>query len=553
MRPEELRKIVNDLVKLPAETEWVEFKINNVNPQEIGEYISALSNSACLHNQPCGYLVFGVQNKTHKIVGTHFKPKNEKVGNEELENWLTRLLAPRVDFRIFEFPIENKNIVLFKIDTAQNIPVQFKGIDYIRIGSYKKKLKEHPEKQRKIWKKGGEDWSAQICEGANAGDLDPEAVKKAKDEYKIKNSKLASEADKWDDSTFLNKAKLTVNGGITRAAILLLGRPESDHYISPGVAKISWILKDEHNREKDYEHFGPPFILNSDAVLGKIRNLKYRYLPDNTLFPTELFQYESYVIREALHNCIAHQDYELRSRITVVEKPDELIFSNAGNFIPGSLEAVIEQDAPPAYYRNHFLAQAMVNLNMIDTVGGGIKKMFSLQRERHFPLPTYELDKLNEVTVRIIGKILDENYTRILMQNTDLDLKTLVLLDRVQKKIKINKEEHQILKSLRLVEGRYPAIFVVSKIAKVAGAKTAYIKNRAFDNDHYKKMVIDFIKEYGSATRKEIDDLLISKLSDVLTEKQKMSKIHNLISEMAKKERIIKNSGSKRKPQWIFV
>ena len=387
---------------------------------------------------------------------------------------------------------------------------------------------------------------------ASLSDLDPAAIKKAKNEYKIKNPKLALEVDKWDDNAFLNKAKLAVNGRITRTAILLLGKPESDHYISPGVAKISWILKNERNIEKDYEHFGPPFILNSDAVLSKIRNLKYRYLPDNTLFPTELFQYESYVIREALHNCIAHQDYELMSRIILVEKPDELIFVNAGSFIPGSIEAVIEQDAPSAYYRNHFLAQAMVNLNMIDTVGGGIKKMFSLQRDRHFPLPTYELDNPNEVTVRIIGKILDENYTRLLIQKTDLDLKTVVLLDRVQKKIKINKTEHQILKNRRLVEGRYPAVFVVSKIAEVAGNKTAYIKNRAFDNEHYKKMVMDFIQEYGSATRKEIDDLLINKLSDVLTDKQKISKIHNLISEMSKKERVIRNKGPKKKPQWIL-
>ncbi len=552
MKQQELEKLLNDLIKLPTETEWVEFKVDNINPQEIGEYISALSNSACLHNQPYGYLVFGIQNKTHKIVGTNFKPKIEKVGNEELENWLTRLLNPKVDFYIFEFSLENKKVVLLKIDPAQNVPVKFKGIDYIRIGSYKKKLKEHPEKERKIWKRGGEDWSAQICEGASAGDLDPAAIKKARDEYKIKNFKLASEVDKWDDSSFLNKAKLAVNDRITRAAILLLGKPESDHYISPGVAKISWILKDEHNQEKDYEHFGPPFILNSDAVLSKIRNLKYRYLPDNTLFPTELFQYESYVIREALHNCIAHQDYELRSRIAVVEKPDELIFVNAGSFIPGSIEAVIEQDAPSACYRNHFLAQAMVNLNMIDTVGGGIKKMFSLQRGRYFPLPTYELEKPNEVTVRIIGKIIDENYTRVLIQKTDLDLKTVVLLDRVQKKIRISKEEHQILKNQRLVEGRYPAVFVVSKIAEVAGNKTAYIKNRAFDNDHYKKMVIDFIKEYGVATRKEIDDLLISKLSDVLTDRQKMVKIHNLISEMSQKEKVIRNNGSKRKPQWVL-
>ena len=116
--------------------------------------------------------------------------------------------------------------------------------------------------------------------------------------------------------------------------------------------------------------------MNVERVLAKVRNLRYRYLPDETLFPTEVDQYDPWVIREALHNCIAHQDYELRGRISIVETPDELIFTNVGSFIPGDVEKVIVQDSPPEIYRNPFLATAMVNLNMIETIGGGIKKMF---------------------------------------------------------------------------------------------------------------------------------------------------------------------------------
>ena len=551
MKKIDVKQKFDELMRLPHEIEFVEFKEakTNLHFDELGKYFSALSNEANLKNQRNGWLVLGVNN-SKTIVGTAYRPHRQDL--DRLKHEIAEHTTNRITFSdIHELNLPQGRILLFEIPTApQGIPIAWKGHYYGRDGESTGALNIQELEQIRARLKP--DWSAQICEGAALNDLDLRAIKKARDEYKIKNPKLAFEVDKWDDASFFNKAKLTINGRITRTAILLLGMPESDHYISPGVAKISWILKDEHNRDKDYEHFGPPFILNSDAVLSKIRNLKYRYLPDNTLFPTELFQYESYVIREALHNCIAHQDYELKSRITVVEKSDELIFVNAGNFIPGTVEAVIEQDAPPSYYRNHFLAQAMVNLNMIDTVGGGIKKMFSLQRDRYFPLPTYELDNPDKVIVRIIGKILDENYTRLLIQKTDLDLKTVILLDRVQKKIKISKEAHQILKSLRLVEGRYPAVFVVSQIAEAAGNKAAYIKNRAFDNEHYKKMVMDFIKEYGSATRKEIDDLLINKLSDVLTEKQKISKINNLIYEMSKKGKVIRNKGPKKKPQWIL-
>lgn len=548
-----MKKLLADLITLPKETEWVEFKVNHYEPQEIGEYISALSNSACLHNKTNGYLVFGIENETHNIVDTHFKPKQEKIGNEELENWLARLLNPRIDFRIHEFQYSDKQIVLFEIDATNNIPVKFNGIDYIRVGSYKKKLSDYPEKERKIWKTGY-DWSAQICKGATIDALDEDAIQKARTQYKNKHSHLAKEVDQWDDIKFLNKAKVTVQGKITRTAIILLGKDESTHFLLPSVAQMTWILKDERNIEKDYQHFGPPFLLNIEKLFGKIRNLKYRYMPDNTLFPIEIDQYDSWVIREALHNCIAHQDYELKDRINVVENSDELIFTNRGSFIPGSIEAVIEQDAPSSRYRNHFLADAMVNLKMIDTIGSGIKKMFLNQRKRFFPLPDYDLTQPERVIVRIQGKILNEDYTRLLTKHTDLDLPTVILLDKVQKRIKISKNSHGDLKSKKLIEGRYPNLFVSSQIAAVTEEKARYIKHKGLDNNYYQELVLKFIREYGKATRKDVDDLLMNKLPEILTKSQKANKINRLLSmDMMKQLNLIKNIGSRKSPVWIIV
>lgn len=317
--------------------------------------------------------------------------------------------------------------------------------------------------------------------------------------------------------------------------------------------RISWILKDEHNIEKDYEHFGPPFLLNIDAVYSKIRNLKYRYLLDNTLFPTEVTKYEPYVIREALNNCIAHQDYELRGRIIVVENPDDLLFTNLGSFLPESVENIIEQDFPQEYYRNTFLAQAMVNLNLIDTQGGGIKKMFTLQKSRYFPMPDYDLRETDRVKVRITGKVIDENYTRLLIGKTDLNLKTVMSLDKVQKKVRLHSDEYRLLKSQQLVEGRFPNLFVTAHIAAVTGEKSTYIKHRAFDKKYYKALVIDFIKEFSSATRKDIDDLLMSKLPDILDQKQKKNKINNLLFEMSNRDKLIRNAGSDKYSKWVLI
>ncbi|MDC3424527.1 hypothetical protein NC797_08385 [Aquibacillus sp. 3ASR75-11] len=174
-------------------------------------------------------------------------------------------------------------------------------------------------------------------------------------------------------------------------------------------------------------------------------------------------------------------------RVNVVEKPEELVFTNVGNFIPQTIENVIKQDAPQEFYRNRWLAEAMVNLNMIDTIGSGIRKMFLLQKKRFFPLPDYDLDNDKRVTVKIFGKIIDLNYTKMLINHADLDLDTVILLDKVQKSKPISKEQAGKLRKNKLIEGRYPNIYVSSKIAALTGDKSSYIKNRAFDKEHYKK------------------------------------------------------------------
>ncbi|MBA1336322.1 MAG: Transcriptional regulator [Firmicutes bacterium] len=190
---------------------------------------------------------------------------------------------------------------------------------------------------------------------------------------------------------------------------------------------------------------------------------------------------------------------------------------------------------------------------MIDTIGSGIKKMFLLQMQRYFPLPDYDLSQPDKVKVRILGEIIDENYTKLLIRNTNLDLKTVMYLDKVQKKAPLTKDEYKFLKKQNLVEGRYPNIYVVSQVAAATGEKAKYIKNRAFDKNYYKKLIIDFIKEYGSASRKDIDELLIDKLPDILDEKQKKKKISNIISEMANKDNAIKNIGTFSKSKWVLI
>lgn len=551
MTDPELKIALDKLRNQPAESECVEFKEarTNYDFRKLGKYFSALSNEANLNNQDCAWLIFGVKDKPipREIVGTtfRFQPADLHSLKGEIANKTTN----RITFEeIYELSYPEGRVLMFKIPPAPaGMPIAWEGHYYGRDGEELGALNiVEVEIIRK--QSARMDWSAKIIPNATLKDLDETAIIKAREEYKKKNPSKAKECDGWDDLTFLNKAKITIQGQITHTSILLLGKEESAHFINPAIAKISWVLKDKDNIEIDYQHFGPPFILASTEVFGKIRNLTYRYLEDASLFPTEIKTYEPYVIREALHNCIAHQDYSLAGRITVVEKPDELIFTNAGSFIPGDVATVINQDSPQAFYRNTFLAEAMVNLNMMDTIGSGIKKMFLEQRNRFFPLPDYDLSEPDKVTVKIAGRIWDENYTRLLINNSDLDLKTVILLDSVQKQKRLTDSELQQLRTLNLIEGRKPNVHVAAGIAKATGEKSGYIKNKAFDNKYYRDLIIEFITKFKSAPRNELEDLLKDKLPDILTEKQKKDKVKNLIQYLKQIEKIELDDESK----WVI-
>jgi len=550
MTHQELQNKLTELLSLPAETEVVEFKEakNDYDFNKLGKYFSALSNEANLKGKSYAWLVFGVNNQ-HQVVGSNYRKNRPDLDRLKFE--IAEKINNRLTFiEIYELQTPQGRVVMFQIPAApQGIPTAFSGWNFGRDGESTGPLNiqefDHIRNQVKQL-----DWSSTICTGASINDLDSAALEKARENYKLKNPRIAHEVGLWDDQKFLQKAKLTINGHITVTTLLLLGKPESQHFILPAVSQITWILKDKDNIELDYEHFSIPFLLNTDTVLQKIRNLNYRYLPDNTLFPTEVTQYEPYVIREALHNCIAHQDYSLQQRINLVEFPEHLIFENSGSFLPISIENVIEQDAPQRFYRNKFLCDAMVSLNMIDTVGSGIKKMFIYQRKRFFPLPDYDLTQPDAVKVKIYGKIIDKNYTQLLINKTELPLKTVISLDRVQKNKHISDDEARELKRGKLIEGRKPNYFVSSHIAAATGEKASYIRNRGFKDKHYKDLILKFLDEYGSSSKVDIDRLILDILPEVLDKKQRENKVRNILYSMSKKDKSIVNQGTNRKPIW---
>lgn len=549
----ELHAKLDELKNLPVETEWVEFKEakDNFHFDELGKYFSALSNEANIKGKDWGWLVLGVTDKPpRQIVGTNYRqqPKDR----ESLKHEIAQHTNNRHTFHdIHEITVSGRRVVMFQIPPAiQGMPTEWKGHFYGRDGN---SLVALGLREIELIRSQAttEDWSAHLCKGATIKDLNSDAVLAARDVFREKNPKLAKDVDDWDDATFLNKAKVCIGGKVTRTAIILLGKVESEHYLSPGVAKISWILKNEKGIEQDYQHFGPPLLLRVDEVFAKVRNLTYRYMQNQRLFPTEVSQYEPWVMREALHNCIAHQDYTLGGSIVVVEEPSSLLITNYGSFMPGNVEAVIRRDAPESRYRNRFLSEAMVQLNMIDTIGSGIRRMFDEQRKRFFPLPDYDLTEPNRVKVRLFGKILDENYTRMLIAQTDLDLFDVIALDKVQKKQPLEEDEFKSLKTKKLVEGRRPSLYVSSGIAAATDAKAAYIRNRGFNKEHYKKSILAYLQKYGTGKRRDFEELLMPVMPAVLSDEMKQNQVQNLLQEM-KRDGLIATQPPRGGRTWVL-
>ncbi|MDP2115648.1 MAG: putative DNA binding domain-containing protein [Bacteroidota bacterium] len=552
MTNQDIIQIVEELRALPKENEWVEFKKGTATSNDrLGQYISAISNASCISNQSFGYLIFGINDITHLPISTSFHFKTAKEGNEDLELWIRRHLSPSIRFEHFVCQYnETIRLEIFRIPAAKAEPTTFKNTPYIRINTSLTELKKFPDLARIIYN-SEIDWSAQIIDNASISNLDPLAIANAKDKFKEKNAgkQWFNEIEDWDDATFLDKAKITAHGKITNAAIILLGKPESSHFISPSVAQITWKLETE---EIAYEHFEIPLFTSVNEVLKRIRNVKFKFFPDNQLIATEVQKYDTEVILEALNNCIAHQDYSQHGRIVLTEKINKLIFRNYGSFFEGTAEDYTDGNHTPKKYRNKWLADAMVNLNMIDTLGLGIFKMYRSQRKRYFPLPDYSNSTSNEVVLEIYGHTIDENYSKLLIEKKDdLSLTEVILLDKIQKKHVIAEEGAKLLKRKHFIEGRKGHYFISAEIASITNQKASYTRNKGMNKEFYKEFVIQHITNHGFATRDEINQLLLDKMPEFMTDKQKKKKIENILQEMAG-SRII-NIGSRIKPKWVIV
>ncbi|MDE6336287.1 MAG: putative DNA binding domain-containing protein [Muribaculaceae bacterium] len=538
------------------ESEVVEFKKAEINFDfdDLGKYFSALSNEANLRGLEFAWLIFGYDEKKHKIVGTAFK--NGESALNKLKHDFSQHATDGQTFReIVPIEVDGKRILIFKIPASpRNIVMKWKGIAYGRDGESLKPLNQ--SKQDEIRHQTPEpDWSAEIVPNATIDDLDELALATARIMYKKVHSSTipASEVDEWSTEEFLSHSEMMRDGKLTRAAILLLGKPLSLQKIHPANAQITWVWKDKDGEVVDYQHYTIPYLLTVDKIFSRIRNKTMRELPGGTLFPDTMKQYEDYSIREALHNCIVHQDYTLKGRITVVENDDFLYYSNRGSFIPKTVERVLKEKGPQKEYRNTCLTHGMVHFNMIDTVGRGIPKLFKEQRRRFFPMPEYEIDeKAQTVSVTIYGIASDDAYTDLLKSDSTLSLMECLWLDAVRTHKPITKEAAKHLKDKNLIEGRAPRYNIALSVARNVQQVGQYTKETGLNKKALVKLVLQLALNAGEIGFKRADalDVLEQSLPVSLTKTQKLDYVSHMLRNMQSDNMLAKTDNGK---QWIIT
>jgi len=388
---QELLGLLTELQKLPHETEWVEFKQNNAKPDEIGEYLSALANTAALTGKVNAWLVWGLNNETHDIVGTSFKPANEKVSNQELESWLLQLLSPKINFRFYSFQAEGKPVVLLEIGAAFRHPVQFKGIEYIRIGSYKKKLKEYPEKERELWRVFDHTpFEKEIA----AENISSDEVIKLIDYpayFHLLSRTLPDGKAGILDVLAADEIIAHSNGGlwnITNLGAILFARRLADFGTLRRKTVRVILYKDDSRIVTIREQEGiKGYASGFEGLIGYIMNL----LPSNEVIGQALRKtvpmFPELAVRELVANALIHQDFHLTGTGPMVE----LFASRMEITNPGLPLVRIDRflDSPPKS-RNEALASIMRRIGFCEERGSGVDKVVSQAEFYQLPAPLFE-------------------------------------------------------------------------------------------------------------------------------------------------------------------
>ncbi|MBW4026184.1 MAG: transcriptional regulator [Acidobacteria bacterium] len=385
---EYLASLIHELCKLPQETEWAEFKVNNSDPQEIGEYISALSNSAALVGKAFAYLVWGVEDTTHALDGTSFKPRSTKVGNEELENWLLRLLTPKIHFRFLDVYIDGKSFVLLEIERAYRQPVQFSGVEYIRVGSYKKKLKEFPEKERALWRL----FDKALFEDGIAVDhvrddeilrlLDYPAYFELLNLPLPENKKAILHGLAGD-----NLIRVCEAGGwsVTNLGAILFAKRLDDFASLKRKAMRVIQYRGTSRVETIKEQDGNKGYANGfEGLIGYINGLLPRNEVIGQAIRKQVPLYPELAVRELVANALIHQDFFVSGAGPMIEIFTDRI--EIGN--PGVPLVAIERfvDSPPRS-RNEALASLMRRIGICEERGSGWDKVVSQTEFYQLPAP----------------------------------------------------------------------------------------------------------------------------------------------------------------------
>ena len=422
------------------------------------------------------------------------------------------------------------------------------GKPYVRVDSHVTELTKYPDWMRVIYM-SKVDWSAQLIEDASLDDLDADAIRLAREGYRQRFPAYADEMLQWDDKVFLDKANLTQDGSVTRAAMLLVGKKERSYKLDH-IAQLVW--KCYQDGQVFGDTFSVPFIKTTTELLSRIRNYRFKIYPTDSLIPAEIWKYDARSILEGLHNCIAHQDYLKDERIIVTEESDKLTFENAGGFFEGDYKQYILGKKTPKRYRNPFLMKAMVNLKMIDSQGYGIHNLFARQKERYLPMPDYDGTIEDGVVMHLPGTVINENYSLMLMAHPSMNLMEAVLLDLVQRGKYIEDTALELLRKKHLIEGRRPHVYVAKMVAQKTGKKIEYSKHKGLVSKSCEAMLLEALHDHGMLTKNDITGLLWGVLSDQLTDTQKKNKIDNILRRL-RSGGIIKNHTVGNRSEWTLV
>jgi len=541
----ELRSLLDKFIREPCETEVLEFKSagNDYGFDKLGKYFSALSNEANIRSVKDGWLIFGV-NDARKIVGTNYR--DDKASLSSLKYEIAKQTGG-ISFReIYELEADGKRVLMLQIPAAVSTPTLFKGHAYGRDGESIHALSI--EKIDMI-RRSSFDWSSDIVEDATLNDLSSEAIKKARENYKLRNPGLAKDCDSWDDKMFLNKAKILRNGKITNTAIILLGKDESEHFIGSST-KIRWKLIDKDGKDKDFAILGIPMLLSMNIAESKIRNYTYRFLRTDDIAVNEMMVYEPSTIREAISNAVAHQDYNARGYINLIESEDGYFeITNLGSFLHPSVESVIGSNLPNERYRNPFLVAAMFGLGLVDTVGGGIRKMFENQAKRFFALPEYDISD-GRVDLKIYGRITNRDYSQTLAGNPDLGMNDIIMLDKLRKGASLNEDEIETLRKRNMVKGR--STMLSFNYGKPSISDVTVGGNSVVSSTNLNEEVLRFIGSNGPVSRADIERALSGTMGNTMTDTQKKDKISNIVRNLYA-HGLISNVGSPKRARYVII